>query len=646
MSNSRALLELASVSRLYRSGDIPVKAIDDVSLKVWPGEFVAIMGQSGSGKSTLMNVIGCLDQPSSGSYKIDGEEVTGFDGDRLAELRRQMFGFVFQRYNLLKTATAEENVEMPAIYAGVPRSERLKRAQFLLAKLGIADRADHRPSELSGGQQQRTAIARALMNDPTVILADEPTGALDSKSGEEVLGLLRLLHGDGRTIIIITHDAKVAAYAERIVLIHDGKILEDGPHRDHVPMLVGAERRRDTATALTSQAVEAAKTALRALSVNLFRTVLTLLGIIIGVASVVTMLAVGNGSKQKVLDQISAMGTNLLSVRPGAAGIRSSGDIATLTLLDADALTEVPNIDIVVPERSGRMTVRSGNTDYSTSISGVGVGYPQARDWPIAVGSFFTARDVDSYAAVAVLGKTVADTLFPNDPHPMGNYVLMRNIPFEVIGVMAPKGASSWGGDQDDAVFVPVTTSVVRLFGKSYLSGITLKVANLGQINATETTVVNLLKHRHGTEDFRVRNTASIIETAVETQNTLTILLGAVAAISLLVGGIGIMNIMLVSVTERTREIGIRMATGARVRDVLMQFNTEAVIVGLVGGLLGLMLGVLAGWIISLFGVRVVFTVTPAIVAFACAVATGLVFGYLPAKKAARLDPVAALSAE
>jgi macrolide transport system ATP-binding/permease protein len=646
VSDSLALLQLTGVSRIYQSGDILVKAINDVSLKVRAGEFVAIMGPSGSGKSTLMNVIGCLDQSSSGSYEVRGKEVADFDSDQLAELRRQMFGFVFQRYNLLNTATAKENVEMPAIYAGMPRSERLKRAQFLLAKLGIEDRANHRPSELSGGQQQRVAIARALMNDPFVVLADEPTGALDSKSGEEVMELLRSLHREGRTIIIITHDQQVAAHAERIVRIHDGRIVEDGTHREHAQRAVGSEHNTNSARALTSQAVESARTALRALSVNLFRTILTLLGIIIGVGSVVTMLAVGNGSKQKVLDQISAMGTNLLSIRPGAAGVRSTGDIATLSLLDADALAEVPNIAIVVPERSGRMTVRFGNTDYSTSISGVGVGYLHARDWPVATGSFFTTRDVDSYAAVAVLGKSVADMLFPNDPEPLGNYILMRNIPFEVIGVMSPKGASSWGGDQDDAVFIPVTTAIVRLFGKSYLSGITLKVADLAQIDTTETTVVNLLKHRHSTEDFRVRNTASIIETAAETQNTLTILLGAVAAISLLVGGIGIMNIMLVSVTERTREIGIRMATGARVRDVLLQFNTEAVIVGLFGGFLGLVFGGLAGWIISFFGVRVVFTFTPAVVAFACAVATGLLFGYLPAKTAARLDPIAALSAE
>jgi macrolide transport system ATP-binding/permease protein len=392
--------------------------------------------------------------------------------------------------------------------------------------------------------------------------------------------------------------------------------------------------------------VESAKTAARALSSNLFRTALTLLGIIIGVASVVTMLAVGNGSKQKVLDQITAMGTNLLSVRPGAAGIRSSGDIATLTLPDAEALSELRNVELVVPERSGRMTARFGSTDYSTSVSGVGTAYTLVRDWPVARGAFFNDRDVTSYAAVAVLGRTVATTLFPGDRDPSGNYILMRNVPFEVIGVMSEKGASSWGGDQDDAVFIPVTTAMTRLFGKSYLTGITLRVSDLSKVDATEAEVTELLRQRHGTEDFRVRNTASIIETATETQNTLTVLLGAVAAISLLVGGIGIMNIMLVSVTERTREIGIRMATGARMADVLLQFNTEAAIVGLFGGVLGVAAGYLAGWIVSLFGVSVVFTAGPPLLAFVCAVGTGLLFGYLPARKAARLDPIAALSSE
>jgi macrolide transport system ATP-binding/permease protein len=644
--NGTPLLELSYVSRLYQSGDSVVRALDGVSVKIWPGEFVAVMGPSGSGKSTLMNVVGCLDQPTSGSYKVRGREVSEFDSDQLAELRREIFGFVFQRYNLLKTANAKENVEMPAIYAGAPRLKRVERARFLLDRLGLADRMNHLPSQLSGGQQQRVAIARALVNDPMVILADEPTGALDSNSGEGVMDLLRSLHSEGRTIILITHEEHVAAHANRIIRIHDGMIVADNAPGEERRIAIRSDPAQNRGAALTSQAIESAKTAMRALSVNLFRTALTLLGIIIGVASVVTMLAVGNGSKQKVLDQISAMGTNLLSVRPGAAGIRSSGDIATLTLLDAEALAELSNIEIVVPERSGRMTVRFGSTDYSTSISGVGPGYPLARDWRVAVGNFFNNRDMDSYAAVAVLGKTVADILFPNDPEPMGNYVLMRNIPFEVIGVMSTKGASSWGGDQDDTIFIPITTAIVRLFGQSYLNGITLRVSDLGQIDATEMAVTSLLKDRHGTEDFRVRNTASIIEAATETQNTLTILLGAVAAISLLVGGIGIMNIMLVSVTERTREIGIRMATGARMRDVLLQFNTEAAIVGLLGGVLGILLGFLAGWIISLFGVSVVFSVTPAIVAFICAVATGLLFGYLPARKAARLDPVVALSSE
>jgi macrolide transport system ATP-binding/permease protein len=642
----KPLLELVHVGRVYASGEASVRALDNISLKVWPGEFLAIMGPSGSGKSTLMNLIGCLDRPSSGSYLINGEEVSRLDRDALAGLRRRVFGFVFQRYNLLNTATAEENVEIPAIYAGVARRDRAERARALLEGLGLAERADHLPSELSGGQQQRVAIARALVNDPQVILADEPTGALDSASGEEVMGLLARLNDEGRTVLLITHDRQVAAHARRIVRLHDGRLIEDSHPSGPASLPERAVSRHVQTRALTSQMVESAKTAARALSSNLFRTALTLLGIIIGVASVVTMLAVGNGSKQKVLDQITAMGTNLLSVRPGAPGIRSSGDIATLTLPDAEALSELRNVELVVPERSGRMTVRFGSTDYSTSASGVGTAYTLARDWPVATGAFFNDRDVASYAAVAVLGRTVADTLFPGDPNPSGNYILMRNVPFEVIGIMSEKGASSWGGDQDDAVFIPVTTAMTRLFGKSYLTGITLRVSDLSRVDATEAEVTELLRQRHGTEDFRVRNTASIIETATETQNTLTVLLGAVAAISLLVGGIGIMNIMLVSVTERTREIGIRMATGARMGDVLLQFNTEAAIVGLFGGVLGVATGYLAGWIVSLFGVSVVFTAGPPLLAFVCAVGTGLLFGYLPARKAARLDPIAALSSE
>ncbi len=651
MTDRETLLDLRHIRRYYQSGDTLVKALDDVSLTISAGEFVAIMGQSGSGKSTLMNIIGCLDRPTEGSYRVLGREAAGLEKDELALLRSQTFGFIFQRYNLLATSTAEENVEIPGMYAGLERDTRKSRARELLASLGLDGRGGHRPSQLSGGQQQRVAIARALMNDPPIILADEPTGALDSKSGEDVMALLKNLHESGRTIILITHDEKVASHAKRIIRIQDGRIVEDTspdviPAQAESPLKEGSRFHGGDKAGLTADTGEAVTTALRALKVNKFRTALTLLGVIIGVAAVVTMLAVGNGSKRKVLDQISAMGTNILSVRPGAPGIRSSGDIATMTLDDAKALEDLANVETVVPERSSRATLRYGNTAYATSVQGVGPGFPNARAWPVAEGYFFTERDVESYAPVMVLGTTVADNFFKDGTDPVGKYVMVGNVPFQVIGVLKSKGAAPWGGDQDDAVYIPITTGLIRVFGKSYLSGMTVKVADVRKIEETQDQITSILKTRHRTEDFFVRNTSSILETATATQNTLTILLGAVAAISLLVGGIGVMNIMLVSVTERTREIGIRMATGARMKDILIQFNTEAAVVCTIGGLMGVGTGFLTGWILSLFDVDIAFSTMPAIMAFSCAVLTGIVFGYLPARKAANLDPVVALSSE
>ncbi len=642
------ILELQDIHKDYQNGDTIVRALDGVSLTVCRGEFVAIMGQSGSGKSTLMNIIGCLDRPTSGSYKVLGKEAAHLSPDELAALRRESFGFVFQRYNLLATATAGENVEIPSVYAGLPKQKRASHAKGLLQRLGLGDRTDHRPAELSGGQQQRVAIARALVNDPPVILADEPTGALDSKSGEEVLALLKKLHADGRTIILITHAETVAKRASRIVQIQDGRIIEDsGISHDIAEASIANENPRDLQGARWIASLqEALVTAGRSLRVNLFRTVLTLLGIIIGVAAVVAMLAVGEGSRQKVLDRISSFGTNLMLVRPGGAGIRNSGDIATLVPEDAAAMKELPNIETALPERSSRMTVRFGNLDYQTSVQGTGEDFPTARDWKVVEGQFFSADDIKQYAPVVVLGRTVAKTIFPDGASPIGKYVLLKNVPFLVIGVMTEKGASPNGSDQDDVIFVPINTGLVRLFGKKYLSSITIKVKDAADVDATQARVEALLKARHGTEDFSVRNMASILQAAMETQNTFTLLLGTVAAISLLVGGIGVMNIMLVSVVERTREIGIRMATGARMRDIMLQFNIEAAVVCAAGGILGIAVGIIAGLVLRTSGMTVIFSMTPAVLAFACASATGLIFGYLPARKAAQLDPVVALASE
>ena len=641
------LIELDKVSKVYQTGGAEVRALDHISLTIHEGEYVAIMGQSGSGKSTLMNILGCLDRPSEGSYRVRGTDIAELTSDELANLRRNEFGFVFQRYNLLATMTAAENVELPAIYAGLSQEARRSRSLELLGRLGMGNRARHRPNELSGGQQQRVSIARALMNDANVVLADEPTGALDTRSGAEVLEVLDKLNRDGRTVILITHEPEVAAHAHRQIVISDGHIISDsgttdvtGPEQAHVI-------REHSHLALWAEVSEAVKMAIRSLRANIFRTALTLLGVVIGVAAVVTMLAIGDGSKANILQSMQSMGTNLLLVRPGAPGMRPTGDIATLVPADATAIEQnVPNVVAVAPERNGSETARFGNVDYRTQVTGTWPQYSKVRDWEAAKGSFFSEADLESYAPVAVLGQTVVDNLFPDGKDPVGQYVLIGNIPFEVIGVMEAKGASSFGRDQDDIIFVPITTGFMRLFGQQYTNAINVKVSDSKLIDQTEADIKKLLLARHQTEDFQIRNTASMLETMESMSSTLTILLGSVAGISLLVGGIGVMNIMLVNVTERTREIGLRMATGARMNNILLQFNTEALVVCGVGGLIGVMLGIGTGLALGSFGLHIAINPLPSFLAFSCAFMTGLIFGYLPARKAARLDPVVALASE
>ncbi len=641
------LIELVDVTKTYFNGDLAVEVLHGISLKIYPGEFVAVMGASGSGKSTLMNLLGCLDRPTTGRYLFAGEDVSSFGADDLARLRRDVFGFIFQSYNLIASATAAENVEVPAIYAGSSAVERRARAEELLASLGLAERLDHRPNQLSGGQQQRVSIARALMNGGMVILADEPTGALDSRSGAEVMALLHQLSDAGHTVILITHDREVAANAKRQIEIKDGLIVSDTGASIRIDVATpGPAHDRQSGAAALADMGEAVRMALRALRANLFRTVLTLLGIVIGVGSVVAMLAVGDGAKQSVLDRISSMGTNLLLVRPGAPNVRGSGSIATLVPEDAEAIMSVPNVIAAVPELTGSVTLRYGNVDYQTQANATTSALTVARDWPVARGTFIAPDDVKSYTPVIVLGQTVADTLFPPGFEPLGRYVLVNNVPFQVIGIMSPKGATPYGADMDDVAFVPLTTGSLRLFGQRNIRTITVQVEDVNQIDATQQAIEALLLARHRVQDFRIRNMASILETATETQNTLTILLGSIAAISLLVGGIGVMNIMLVSVTERTREIGIRMATGARMANILQQFITEAVVVSAIGGTIGVAGGLGVAWALAALGTPIVFSPAPVLLAFGCAFATGLLFGFMPARKAATLDPVVALSAE
>lgn len=639
-------------------GEIYVPALKDASLKIEDGEFIAVMGPSGSGKSTLLNVLGCLDVLTSGQYLIDGIDISEFSDSQLAQIRNEKIGFIFQSYNLLSRLNALSNVELALIYSG-DHNDRRKKAINSLRMVNLEERAKHRPKELSGGEQQRVAIARALANEPSIILADEPTGNLDSKSGKEIMSILTELHNKGITIIMVTHDNSVAASAQRIIRLKDGEIIEDqrkieieGRTQNKSLTQNIKKKRRFTIAEIRESAIMSVSSIFS----NKLRSFLTMLGIIVGVAAVIAMIAIGQGASVQITQRIKQMGANLLMVRPGAAefgGVRSAaGSRTSLTYDDAQAIAgDAQFVDKVDANFSRNGQVVYGNKNTNTTINGVTSNFPEVRNFPVDRGTFITEDDNIFMRRVAVLGKTVVTNLFGNED-PIGQYIKINRIIFQVIGVMSTKGSTGGFRDEDDVIFIPLKTAQKRLFGVDYVSTINIEAKSQDVMDKATSEITDLLRDKHNIrqeqdDDFNIRSQAEILTTVQDTSKTFTILLASIAIISLLVGGIGIMNIMFVSVTERTREIGIRKAIGAQKWDILGQFLIESVIVSLSGGLIGIVIGILASKLTSQFaGWPTVITPVAVVLSFSFAVIVGLTFGFYPARKAALLNPIDALRYE
>lgn len=656
--NQPPLLKVTDLTREFPAGENTIQILKGINLEIYAGELVAIVGQSGSGKSTLMNILGCLDQPTSGSYQVKGRETRKLEADELAQLRREYFGFIFQRYHLLGDLTAAGNVEVPAIYAGVDASARQQRSTQLLSDLGLAEKTQNRPSQLSGGQQQRVSIARALMNGGDVILADEPTGALDKNSGIEVIRILRELNAQGHTIILVTHDMNVAKNASRIIEISDGNIISD---RVNIPESDGdvleqqqldrtPQKKTPSWRSAADRLAEAFRMALLAMNAHRMRTFLTMLGIIIGIASVVSVVALGNGSQKQILENISSLGTNTITVFQG----RGFGDnsktaqVKTLVPADGEALAEQPYVDGVSPSVTSSVTARFKDTEASATVNGVSEDFFYVRGMTFQSGQAFDKEGVTERAQDVVIDNNTQKTFFSDGTNPVGQVILLGSVPSRIIGVIEAQ-KSMMGNSDSLNVYLPYSTVMSRMLGQSNVRSIIVRVKDEYPSAAAENAILNLLVQRHGAQDVFTQNSDSIRETIQQTTQTMTLLVSAIAVISLIVGGIGVMNIMLVSVTERTQEIGVRMAVGARQSDILQQFLIEAVLVCILGGILGVLLSLGIGQLIGHFAgdiFQMAYSTTSIVAAFVCSSMIGIIFGFIPARNAAQLNPVDALSRE
>lgn len=648
------LMQVKGLIRDFKAGEQTIRVLHDINLTINQGEMVAIIGQSGSGKSTLMNILGCLDQATAGSYTIFGQAVDRLEADELAKLRREHFGFIFQRYHLLGDISARDNVAVPAVYAGMDGQARSVRAEQLLGDLGLADKVNNRPSQLSGGQQQRVSIARALMNGGDIILADEPTGALDSKSGEDVMQILQDLNAQGHTIIMVTHDPKIAEQAERVIEIKDGHIIADykNEHYQHThakPESILAQHRKSAFSSFIDRLLEAFKMSLLAMRAHKMRTLLTMLGIIIGIASVVSVVGIGKGSQAQILTNISSLGTNTITINDGYpfGDPRRQYNDDNLTPEDAQAVANQPYVVSVSPQINSNTNVRYRNIQEAASISGVGKDYLDVTGETLLQGQGFDEQSILKRTQDIIIDDNAKQTFFADNPNPIGEVVLVGSVPGRVIGVLAPNDGGFGGSADSPTLYMPYTTMMSRIKGTAYIDSFIALIDNNISSAAAESAISDLMISRHGADDFRIRNSDSIRQTIEATTATLTLLISSIAIISLIVGGIGVMNIMLVSVTERTNEIGVRMAVGARQSDIMQQFLIEAVLVCILGGLLGIGLAFGIGELINRVGgdsFKVIYSSTSIIAAFLCSTLIGVVFGFLPARNAAKLDPVDALS--
>ncbi|MBF0384452.1 MAG: ABC transporter permease [Candidatus Omnitrophica bacterium] len=655
------MIELKNIYKTYQMGKVQVKALDGVSLSVGTGEFLAIMGPSGSGKSTLMHVLGLLDKPDKGEYLLGGNTVNDIPEEKISAIRNLLAGFIFQQFHLLPRMSALENVKLPLIYAGRGASDA--EAERRIKDVGLEDRGNHRPNELSGGQQQRVAIARALVNDPLLILADEPTGNLDSKSKEEIMSILRELNDRGKTVIVVTHEDEVAAYAKRVIRMRDGRVISDEKKRyggrfssqDQVDKIFRSVMSSTERVSLRGKVLDCLRQAVVSMLSHKMRSVLSILGILIGVAAVIAMLALGQGAKESIEKQLASLGSNLLVIRPGSSRIHGvsmeAGTVTRFTFRDVrDIHSLFGLVKKVCPSVNGKGQIVYGNKNWSTQVEGVGVDYAEMRAAIPVLGRFFSEEEMRMREKVAVLGQTVVRELF-GDQNPVGETIKVNGVNFKVIGILPSKGGDSWR-DRDDNIVIPITTAMFRVFGKEYIDSISVEIVSPQLIDSAQEEIKALIitKHRLDKKDedsFQIRNMSEIKSTLESTTKTMSLLLGAIAAISLLVGGIGIMNIMLVSVTERTREIGLRKAIGANNKDILVQFIIEAVLMSFIGGISGIILGTGAAVLITLFaGWSVKITVSSIVMAVGFSVAIGVFFGIWPAKQASKLDPIEALRYE